>query len=161
MSISFSLILLLTFVLTPAGSNVLAPAETIPSCPPAVQLGGRHDMKLQITGLDGDGDLVIAIWDKPTGFLKVGYEFEVRKLKVKGKRLTVVFKDLPVGEYAVSFFHDANQNGECDRNFLGIPTEGIGFSRLKKKKWTMPLFKEHSVKLTQHMELEIPVLYYL
>ncbi|WP_263078957.1 DUF2141 domain-containing protein [Endozoicomonas sp. Mp262] len=32
------------------------------------------------------------------------------------------------GNYAISIFHDENNNGVLDKNLLGIPTEGYGFS---------------------------------
>lgn len=36
--------------------------------------------------------------------------------------------DLAPGRYAFFAMHDANGNGDLDRNFLGIPTEDYGFS---------------------------------
>ncbi len=36
--------------------------------------------------------------------------------------------NLPVGSYAVSLFHDRNQDGVLNRGELGIPSEGFGFS---------------------------------
>lgn len=36
--------------------------------------------------------------------------------------------DLPAGEYLFSFYHDINNNGKLDTNFLGIPKEPFGFS---------------------------------
>jgi uncharacterized protein (DUF2141 family) len=38
------------------------------------------------------------------------------------------FADLPGGTYAISVMHDENDNGALDSNFLGMPTEGYGFS---------------------------------
>ena len=42
--------------------------------------------------------------------------------------ITVIFKDMPDGDYALTAFHDENKSGEIDRNALGIPTEGYAFS---------------------------------
>jgi uncharacterized protein (DUF2141 family) len=42
--------------------------------------------------------------------------------------VTVVFKDLKPGIYAVSVFQDINGNKVIDKNFLGIPKEPYGFS---------------------------------
>lgn len=42
--------------------------------------------------------------------------------------VAVVFRDLPAGKYAVAAFHDANGDGELNANFVGMPTEGYGFS---------------------------------
>lgn len=39
-----------------------------------------------------------------------------------------VFRDVPPGTYAIAAIHDENRNGDLDRNWLGIPTEGYGFS---------------------------------
>jgi len=40
----------------------------------------------------------------------------------------VTVEGVPAGHYAAQVFHDANRNGKTDRNFLGIPLEGVGFS---------------------------------
>ena len=41
----------------------------------------------------------------------------------------VTVQGVPAGEYAIQAFHDENSNGEVDRAMLGIPREGVGFSR--------------------------------
>lgn len=38
-------------------------------------------------------------------------------------------EDVPPGHYAVGVMHDEDSDGEFDTGFLGIPTEGYGFSR--------------------------------
>lgn len=43
--------------------------------------------------------------------------------------LVATFENLIPGSYAVSVFHDANGDNEFNRNFVGMPTEGFGFSR--------------------------------
>lgn len=40
----------------------------------------------------------------------------------------VALGDLAPGRYAIFAMHDANGNGDLDRNLLGIPTERYGFS---------------------------------
>jgi len=47
---------------------------------------------------------------------------------VSGDSQQLVFADLADGEYAIKIMHDANDNGELDRNMMGIPSEGYGFS---------------------------------
>ena len=42
---------------------------------------------------------------------------------------TIVIRDVEPGTWAVVAFHDKNNDGEVDQNLLGIPTEGVGFSR--------------------------------
>ena len=40
----------------------------------------------------------------------------------------LVFADIADGQYSIKIMHDANNNGELDRNIMGIPSEGYGFS---------------------------------
>lgn len=42
--------------------------------------------------------------------------------------LTVTFEDLAFGNYALAVYHDANEDGVMNRNGLGMPSEGYGFS---------------------------------
>ncbi len=42
---------------------------------------------------------------------------------------TITVPNVPAGQYAVQAFHDENANGDVDRAMLGIPREGVGFSR--------------------------------
>lgn len=41
----------------------------------------------------------------------------------------VVVNGVPAGDYGIQATHDENDNHKVDRNFLGMPKEGIGFSR--------------------------------
>ncbi len=48
---------------------------------------------------------------------------------VAGRRQArFVFRDLAPGDYAVMVLHDLDGNGRFDRNSLGIPRDGYGFS---------------------------------
>ena len=41
---------------------------------------------------------------------------------------TIAFPGLEPGQYALMVMHDENDNGTLDKNFIGMPTEGYGFS---------------------------------
>lgn len=43
-------------------------------------------------------------------------------------RETYQLTDIPAGEYALLVYHDENDNLKMDKNFIGIPTEPLGFS---------------------------------
>jgi len=51
----------------------------------------------------------------------------------------VAFTDLHDGVYAVSVFHDENENQKLDKDFVGIPKEGYGASNNPKKRWSAEL----------------------
>ena len=69
---------------------------------------------------------------------------------------TVVFKDLEDGSYAIRYFHDENNNGELDTNFIGIPKEGFGFSNdafgkfgpKKFKEWLFEVSGDTNIRMT-------------
>ncbi len=54
--------------------------------------------------------------------------------------VTMVFRDVPPGRYAVALLHDENNNGKADRAALLIPKEGFGFSRDAKVRFGPPRF---------------------
>lgn len=49
-------------------------------------------------------------------------------VKITKRPLTITLEGLKYGSYAVSVYHDENGDGKLNRNSLGIPTEGFGFS---------------------------------
>jgi len=60
-----------------------------------------------------------------------------RRRRTQSPRFPVVtqfceFPGVAAGTYAVSAFHDENSNGKLDRNFMGIPREGVGASNNAK-----------------------------
>ena len=50
------------------------------------------------------------------------------KSNVVDGRVSVMFYSIPKGDYAVMAYHDVNNNGKLDTNFLGIPSEPFAFS---------------------------------
>lgn len=47
---------------------------------------------------------------------------------IQDGRANFQFTDRPAGAYALVVFHDENDNGEIDHNFLHLPSEALGFS---------------------------------
>lgn len=60
--------------------------------------------------------------------------------------VTVAIPGVPPGRYAAQAFHDANGNGRTDRNFLGLPTERIGFSHDALKGLSRPRFADAAIE---------------
>jgi uncharacterized protein (DUF2141 family) len=54
--------------------------------------------------------------------------------------VSVTIHDVAPGQYAAQANHDENRNHKVDKNFLGIPKEGIGFSRDAKIHMAPPKF---------------------
>jgi uncharacterized protein (DUF2141 family) len=74
-------------------------------------------------------------------FLSEACAFEASAPASKGTT-TLTFPAIPPGDYAAQAFHDENANHKMDRNFLGIPKEGFGFSRDAKIRFAPPKWDE-------------------
>jgi uncharacterized protein (DUF2141 family) len=58
------------------------------------------------------------------------------------KTVTIRFKGVTPGDYAIALLHDENNNGKADRSLGMIPKEGYGFSRDAKVSMGPPKFKD-------------------
>ncbi len=76
-------------------------------------------------------------------------------LFVESNAVELKVSDLTIGDYALRFFHDENDNGVMDKNWLGIPTEAFGFSNDAKVKLGPPGFKEMSFRVNTNMEIVV------
>ena len=62
--------------------------------------------------------------------------------KVLGKRAICVFRGLKPGRYAISAYHDEDEDGRLDTNFLGIPKEDYCASRDARGRIGPPAFSD-------------------
>ncbi|MGB1003382.1 MAG: DUF2141 domain-containing protein [Salibacteraceae bacterium] len=62
--------------------------------------------------------------------LKNDKEKSVKKVKgtVVNQECTVEITEIPSGNYAVTYYHDENDNGQMDTGMFGKPEEGYGYS---------------------------------
>jgi uncharacterized protein (DUF2141 family) len=63
-----------------------------------------------------------ALYNDSKTWLDVAYQ-EAKGRAEKGQAWCK-FANVPPGEYAISAFHDENENDEFDSNFFGLPAEG-------------------------------------
>ena len=114
------------------------------------------------TGLKNDnGEVQFSLYNKegtiPDKTLSKYYK--MKRVTITGTTAKAVFKDLPSGRYAVSVFHDENNNGKIDKG-LFLPEEGVGLSRYKKfNLFNLPSFKNASFLLEQDREITVNIFY--
>lgn len=72
-----------------------------------------------------------------------------RRLTVPARAgaVTATFHGVPPGLWAVSVYHDANDNGTLDKNLLGIPREGAGASRDPRNRLGPPSFDQAEMRI--------------
>ncbi|MHA7843746.1 MAG: DUF2141 domain-containing protein [Winogradskyella sp.] len=84
-------------------------------------------LTIQVENADSnDGQMFVSVYNKEANFLNTSYKGV--KSKITNNGCVVTFEGLPEGTYAVSIFHDENDNGTLDSNFVGIPKEDYGCS---------------------------------
>ncbi|MCF2874417.1 MULTISPECIES: DUF2141 domain-containing protein [Tenacibaculum] len=116
----------------------------------------NHTITIDFTGMKSDkGSLFVALYNSKDSFLKNGYKGEI--VKINEKKATVQFKDVPSGTYAVSSFHDENDNKKMDTNFIGIPKEPIGISNDAKGFMGPPKYKDAKFEVNKDITLSINV----
>lgn len=71
------------------------------------------------------------------------------KAKIKSGVATAICENIAPGKYAISAIHDENKNGELDRNWIGMPKEGYGFSKNVMGKFGPPTYNSASFDLNQ------------
>lgn len=62
--------------------------------------------------------------------------------KIENGKSTITFKDVPSGVYAVSCFHDNNDNDKMDFSPQGMPMEDFGMSNNNINPYGPPLFED-------------------
>jgi uncharacterized protein (DUF2141 family) len=61
---------------------------------------------------------------------------------------TTIELQLPTGRYAIAVLHDENSNHKLDRNIVGWPKEGFGFSNNPKVNLSAPSFDSAAMQVS-------------
>lgn len=92
------------------------------------------------------GGVACALFDSKKGFPNEFLRFatNIMIIKIRKSQARCDFEDIPPGKYALAVVHDENMNGKLDANWLGIPTEGYGFSNDVRATLGAPSFADAS-----------------
>ena len=119
------------------------------------------DINIEIQNLKNTtGKVSIGLYNKSENFPIVSKVYKGAHLNIDSHTLFYTFKKIPHGTYSVSIFHDENSNARLDKNFLGIPKEGYGFSNNAKATLLAPSFNIAKFKVsTQTINIKIKMEY--
>ena len=113
-----------------------------------VKASSAADLKVIIPNIKKVvGNIYIGIFNNKQDHLKDGKQLHTVKIKVTDKKATYTFKGLNSGSYSVAIFHDQNEDGVCNTNALGIPTERYGFSNNVKPLIKAPSFDQTKINI--------------
>jgi uncharacterized protein (DUF2141 family) len=102
------------------------------------------------------GAVFVALYDR-AHWLKPHQFQAYRRVRAKEGVVSVDFESMEPGRYALAVFHDENDNGKVDTNFLGLPSEGFGFSKLTP--FRKPSFDETAFEVKGHVSMRVKLKY--
>lgn len=121
---------------------------------------GTGTLIVLVTGLDSyDGQLLVALYNCANEYMGETPTLGANRA-ITGKEEFIRFDGLPYGNYAVVVLHDLNKDMDMNKNFLGIPIEGYGFSNNVMGKCGPPTFDQASFAFTDRYETKIIDLQY-
>lgn len=98
--------------------------------------------------------------DNPDTFLKRGARLDRIRVDAREGKTLLCLQAPAAGRYSVALYHDENGNKEFDQDFLGIPTEGYGFSENPGFRFGKPDLEETLFTIEDSpVELRIAMLY--
>ncbi len=98
------------------------------------------------------GKVSYALYDKEN-YMK--QPIQAKKATIENGKSTVVFENVPLGEYAVICFHDKNENNKMDFEPSGMPMEDYGASN-NVMRMGPPMYHDSKFLLTdKDVSLEI------
>lgn len=115
---------------------------------------GQSDVTIVVENIKSiKGNLLICLTDNKADFLE-NCQYEA-KVKVSATTEITLFEGLTHGSYAVSIFHDKNEDGKLSTNFVGIPKEPYGFSNNPFAMFGPPSFNKCLVEVNQDSSITI------
>lgn len=112
--------------------------------------GQGAETQVRVFGIrSGNGNVVLTFFKNKEGFEKrqAFKKMVFDKKTISSGHLTLAFKIEP-GVYGITLLDDENGNGKMDKNFIGMPKEGFGFSNFYMERWKRPTFDDFKVNLT-------------
>ena len=112
----------------------------------------KYTLTIEIEGIKKkEGSVLVMLSDSKESFLQSGEGF---KATVKDYKAVVTYH-VNKGQYAFSFFHDKNDNGKFDTNFLGIPKEPYGFSNNARGFMGPPSYEKAKFTINKNTRINV------
>jgi uncharacterized protein (DUF2141 family) len=103
------------------------------------------ELTVHISNVASEKGTVMAMLCDKENFLK-SCEYK-SSAKAQAGTVVLTFNKVAAGKYAISAFHDENDNKKLDRNLIGVPKEGYGFSNNAQGRRGPPSFEEAALDI--------------
>lgn len=130
-----------------AGPGSVAPARSV------IQSGATDDLRVAVSGVRNDQGFIIGSLCKEGELFVSGCSLKARSKATEGV-VSLDFRGLAPGDYALALYHDENNNSR-----LELGTEGIGFSNNANLARTAPDFNASRIKVRGSTPIRIRLRY--
>jgi uncharacterized protein (DUF2141 family) len=126
-----------------AVAEMVAPDAEVEAC----EQDGRR-VRIVVENVRNAAGIVTAelYRDAKDGFLKKRGRLDRMRVAAQAGETRLCLLPPESGSYAVAVFHDENADKEFNRDFLGIPSEGYGFSNNPGFRFGLP--EMHEIRIT-------------
>jgi uncharacterized protein (DUF2141 family) len=129
------------------------PVKVAQPTQPTAAAASKPGLEVKFDGLrDAQGQVCVSLFSGPTDFPKdTSPDFVVKRCApVSSKGTSIMLGDLTLkpGNYALTAFHDANNDSKLNKGAFGIPEEGFGFSNNPQIGFSAPSFDETKFKVS-------------
>lgn len=133
-----------------AKTHLVRSVALVAFCIGSASVGSANagDLTVEVKGVGDKGNVMVALYKQTDQWMRRATGGN-QMLPAKKDSMTLTFKDLPEGEYAVSLFVDENINGKPDSNAIGIPTEPFAFSNDASGNFGPPTFEQAKFVVTK------------
>ncbi|MCW8984953.1 MAG: DUF2141 domain-containing protein [Thermoanaerobaculales bacterium] len=130
-----------------------APPEALEARP-----SGTGRVEVTMTGFKSEqGQALVALYLDAEGWPDAeGFAFSTAVVPIREARAIAEFEEVPAGPFAVSVFHDKDEDRELD-SVAGIPSEDYGFSADARDLFGPPSFSEASLELAAGESMRITI----
>ena len=104
------------------------------------------------------GLVLCCLNNKEDGFPgKQNKALSCQKIDLAGSKVQFTFLNVLPGTYALAAYHDENNDGTLNTNFLGIPKEGVGVSNNKMRNFSSPKYNEAKFAVPANGEIKMEI----
>lgn len=127
--------------------------QHVPVSDRSVSVGGGAAAALTfvVRNLRSDrGQVMGSLYDRPERWVREGDAVATCRVAIRAHEARCTFQNVRPGRYAFAFAHDEDGDGRFDRDVLGLPNEGYGFSNDVRPQMSVPSFQSASFQLGAH-----------
>lgn len=111
------------------------------------------DCSIEVKGFENNsGKCTVYLFKEKKGF-PTDFKYAVASTTgaiVNGK-CTISLNNIDFGTYAIVAHHDENGNNKLDKNFIGMPKEGVGTSNNAKSSFGPPSFSDSRIMINKNI----------